>query len=260
MNRFLIFFKQVHSEFRLPELESVLQCLGIAAEFNRSSYRLDNPFFIISLPSIAAAKAVAGRSILIRSIYLLCAHGNTHQEARVELQLTGRDLIQQLSPISQGTRWKFTSHVFRKSKNTPNIVPIYALVLEDMIRGAAVDLRNPEVTLAVLEDFSSSSCSSSAEVSGPPDRDPDLARVFMGVWLADGDSGNAINKFDLKKRDYLGTTSMDARLSLVMGNQALARSGSLIYDPFVGTGSFFVHLFAFWRVYCRLRFGRAAVA
>jgi len=31
---------------------------------------------------------------------------------------------------------------------------------------------------------------------------------------------------------------MDAELSLVLANQALAKPGSFIYDPFVGTGSF----------------------
>ena len=33
---------------------------------------------------------------------------------------------------------------------------------------------------------------------------------------------------------------MDAELSLVMANQALAKPGALIYDPFVGTGSLMI--------------------
>ena len=38
-------------------------------------------------------------------------------------------------------------------------------------------------------------------------------------------------------REYLGTTSMDPELSLVMANMALVQDGSFVLDPFVGTGS-----------------------
>ena len=43
--------------------------------------------------------------------------------------------------------------------------------------------------------------------------------------------------FDLKKRIYIGNTSMEAELSLIMANQAMVAPGKLVYDPFVGTGS-----------------------
>lgn len=38
--------------------------------------------------------------------------------------------------------------------------------------------------------------------------------------------------FDLKKRAYIGTTSMEAEVSLLMANQALAAPGKWVYDPF----------------------------
>jgi len=46
--------------------------------------------------------------------------------------------------------------------------------------------------------------------------------------------------FDLKKRPYLGPTSMDNELALVMANMVLAGKGKLCFDPFVGTGSILV--------------------
>lgn len=61
----------------------------------------------------------------------------------------------------------------------------------------------------------------------------------MGRFIASG-ARDLVQKYDLKKRSYLGTTSMDAELSLVTANMALARPGSFILDPFVGTGSFLV--------------------
>ncbi|KAJ1877246.1 hypothetical protein LPJ66_012146, partial [Kickxella alabastrina] len=61
--------------------------------------------------------------------------------------------------------------------------------------------------------------------------------IWFGRVVGQG-SRDLIDRFDVKKRTYLGNTTMDAELSLIMSNQALAREGSLVYDPFVGTGSF----------------------
>lgn len=46
-----------------------------------------------------------------------------------------------------------------------------------------------------------------------------------------------IETFNVKKRPYIGTTSMDSELSLFIANQALSNPGKIILDPFVGTGS-----------------------
>jgi tRNA (guanine10-N2)-methyltransferase len=44
----------------------------------------------------------------------------------------------------------------------------------------------------------------------------------------------------LKKRKYLGPTSMDAELSNVMANLAQVKPGSVVLDPFCGTGSILI--------------------
>ncbi len=44
-------------------------------------------------------------------------------------------------------------------------------------------------------------------------------------------------KYNLKKRTYLGPTSMDSELSLIMTNLGRVQKGSICFDPFVGTGS-----------------------
>lgn len=49
--------------------------------------------------------------------------------------------------------------------------------------------------------------------------------------VCDGQRSRILD-FNLKKRRYIGTTSMDAEVSLLMANQALASPGSLVYDPF----------------------------
>ncbi len=46
-----------------------------------------------------------------------------------------------------------------------------------------------------------------------------------------------LEQYSLKKRAYLGPTSMDSELSLIMTNLAQVKKGSFAFDPFVGTGS-----------------------
>ena len=46
-----------------------------------------------------------------------------------------------------------------------------------------------------------------------------------------------IQTYSLKKRVYLGPTSMDPELSFIMTNLAHVQKGSIVIDPFVGTGS-----------------------
>jgi 16S rRNA G966 N2-methylase RsmD len=49
-----------------------------------------------------------------------------------------------------------------------------------------------------------------------------------------------LNVFSLKDRRYLGPTSMDHELSCIMCNHGHVRPGSLVLDPFAGTGSILV--------------------
>lgn len=61
--------------------------------------------------------------------------------------------------------------------------------------------------------------------------------IHLGRFLSTS-ARDHVGKFDLKKRAYIATTSMEAELSLVTANIAMAGPGKLFYDPFVGTGSF----------------------
>ena len=61
--------------------------------------------------------------------------------------------------------------------------------------------------------------------------------LYLGRLIGTS-SRDTVLKFDLKKRGYISTTSMDSELSLITANIALAGPGKLFYDPFVGTGSF----------------------
>lgn len=57
------------------------------------------------------------------------------------------------------------------------------------------------------------------------------------LQVADGQR-DLITKISLKSRKFIGNTSMDPQLSLLMANQALIKKGDIVYDPFVGSGNF----------------------
>jgi tRNA (guanine10-N2)-methyltransferase len=84
-------------------------------------------------------------------------------------------------------------------------------------------MNNPDNQFVVFEDY---------DLNAPIPK-----RIHLGRLVAES-GRKAINKYTLKKRTYIATTSMDAELSLVTANLALAAPGKLCYDPFMGTGSF----------------------
>jgi tRNA (guanine10-N2)-methyltransferase len=47
-------------------------------------------------------------------------------------------------------------------------------------------------------------------------------------------------KYDLKKRHYIGPTSLDHTLAIIMANVSHVKKGSVVLDPFVGTASLLV--------------------
>lgn len=86
-------------------------------------------------------------------------------------------------------------------------------------------LKNAELELCMFEEFDHDA------------KEP--KQLYLGRFVA-GSDRDAVLQYDLKRRKYISRTSMDAELSLVTANLALAAPGKIIYDPFVGTGSFTV--------------------
>lgn len=57
----------------------------------------------------------------------------------------------------------------------------------------------------------------------------------MFQQIADGQR-ELIESYSVKKRHFIGNTSMDACLSFIMANHARVKPNDIVYDPFVGTG------------------------
>lgn len=57
----------------------------------------------------------------------------------------------------------------------------------------------------------------------------------MFQQIADGQR-ELIESYSVKKRHFIGNTSMDACLSFIMANHGRVKPNDVVYDPFVGTG------------------------
>jgi tRNA (guanine10-N2)-methyltransferase len=59
----------------------------------------------------------------------------------------------------------------------------------------------------------------------------------LGGRMRNNDGSRGLEHYSLKSRPYLGPTSMDAELSFVMTSLGKVTTGTIVFDPFVGTGS-----------------------
>jgi tRNA (guanine10-N2)-methyltransferase len=69
------------------------------------------------------------------------------------------------------------------------------------------------------------------------DRRPPLAVYFGRVLGGTPNGRGGLEQYSLRHRVYLGPTSMDAELSFVMTSLGQVQKASVVFDPFVGTGS-----------------------
>ncbi|EPY77482.1 hypothetical protein CB1_001251027 [Camelus ferus] len=59
------------------------------------------------------------------------------------------------------------------------------------------------------------------------------------IDIADGQR-ELIESYSVKKRHFIGNTSMDAGLSFIMANHGKVKENDIVFDPFVGTGGLLV--------------------
>lgn len=182
-----------------------------------------SPFCLVRLPSANDARRLVQRSILAQSIHELWGTGGTLDH--LHQSVTNNTSNQWVN--YKNVSFKFTIDSYQGARNSESrlkIINTFAyLPFEGTIR-----MSQPDETFTLFELWPFNSV---------PLRLPDPTMYFLGRLIGIS-SRETVLKFDLKKRSYISTTSMDSELSLVTANIALAGPGKLFYDPFVGTGSF----------------------
>ncbi|KAE8396523.1 hypothetical protein BDV23DRAFT_189961 [Aspergillus alliaceus] len=241
---YVIRFAQVHETFRQPEIQALATLAGIDLEILH--YDEFSPYCVVKLPNENAARALITRSILAKDIFELWGQGTSYEEVHADVHKRTQHRWLAFKDVS----FRFTIDSFcgkRSMEAKRAIIQSFSYLGFD----GPIRMKNPDEDFWVLEDFVSNLeiATRAPGTTHAPGEAQEPRMVYLGRWIADS-SRDIIGKYDLKKRRYISTTSMDAELSLVTANMALAAPGKLFYDPFVGTGSFCVAAAHFGALTC----------
>jgi tRNA (guanine10-N2)-methyltransferase len=219
--KFLIKFAQAHETFRVPEIEALALIEGL--EMKIVDYSQDSPFCIVQLASVETAQRLAKRSILIQSIHELWGKGSTLDELHESVKTNTSHIWDSYL----GKSFKFDVDPYQGTRSAKKRIE---LINSFRFLGwtGPVKMSNPDNLFTIFEMWPYDSV---------PLNVPEPSTMYLARHVGNS-SRDILVRFDLKKRGYISTTSMDSELALVTANIALAAPGKLFYDPFVGTGSF----------------------
>ncbi|KAF2003376.1 RNA methylase family protein [Amniculicola lignicola CBS 123094] len=216
MPDYLVRLVQVHESFRKTELQSLADLNRVEIEFVK--YAEDSPFCIVRLSDDAAARSVITRNILSYGIYELWGQGVDYDS----LHASVKQMSPQIWAQYHKSPFRFTMDSYRGSRSMLEQFPIIESFAYLDFKGP-VRVRDAEASFTIFEDY---------EHNGPSPK-----YLYLGRFVA-ASGRQAKTTYDLKKRHYISTTSMDAELALLTANIALAAPGKFFYDPFMGTGGF----------------------
>ncbi|KAF2706511.1 RNA methylase family protein [Pleomassaria siparia CBS 279.74] len=216
MPQYLVRFVQMHESFRTAELEALAVLVGVKIEVMK--YDKDSPFCIIKLPSEAAARSIISRSIISQAIYELWGEGPTYKD----LHTSVREQSSSEWAKYEKTPFRFAMDSYRGTR-TPSEQHTIMESFSYMGFSGPIRMKDPEVSFRIFEDYEFKA---------------DVPKYYYLGRLIAVSGRHAKTTYDLKKRHYISTTSMDAELALLTANMALAAPGKLFFDPFMGTGGF----------------------
>ena len=232
------FFKDFWFDFRKAEFNALLKLFNLSASEIYStadgSYEhidFDQTFLIVELPSDEIARKLCARSLLIKAIFEVWA-----QEPTVGAVVERVDIIPGMEDYYRiENTWSFQVDSLERKLSAEQKQHYRSLFTPILKFKGPVTIVKPSIELWLVLDFENN-----------PKTDITLATSevpsFVGRCLAKGGMRSEINHYDLKKRLYLGPTSLDETLALIMANISLVEAGTLCYDPFVGTASILIAL------------------
>uniref|UniRef100_A0A8C2C2E3 tRNA (guanine(10)-N(2))-methyltransferase n=1 Tax=Cyprinus carpio TaxID=7962 RepID=A0A8C2C2E3_CYPCA len=219
--KYLLHLAHDNVDFRLPEIKALLSLRNRPFDTSET-FSEKSPFWQLNGLSEDDIRSVMSRTVCGKSSFELWGHGTTTDELRMSLL---EYPAENMAPyLQQNSTYKINVYTFNKT-----------LVFKDRIKKidaldflpfkGTVNLKDPEHIFCLLEDYG----------SNPNDIPEEPFHIYFGRWIADGQR-ELIRSYSVKKRHFIGNTSMDAGLSFIMANHAKVKADDLVYDPFVGTG------------------------
>ncbi|XP_005280268.2 tRNA (guanine(10)-N2)-methyltransferase homolog isoform X3 [Chrysemys picta bellii] len=232
---YLLLLAQENLEFRLPEIKSLLSLCG--GQFSsQQEICINSPFWILNIPSEEMARGLMKRTVCAKSIFELWGHGKSAEELYTSLK--NYPMEKMVPYLQSNSTYKIHIHAFNKTlTQEEKIKRIDAL--EFLPFEGKVNLKNPEHIFWILEDYG-------MDPNNIPEEPLDL---YFGRWIADGQR-ELIESYSVKRRHFIGNTSMDACLSFIMANHGRVKANDVVFDPFVGTGGLLISSARFGAYVC----------
>ncbi|KAK1935506.1 tRNA (guanine(10)-N2)-methyltransferase [Phytophthora citrophthora] len=246
MPEYLVFFVHQHFEFRYPELEALLtmqQLPGVNETVLKDPGTgnlpdpENSPLVRVQLPSVEHAKFLSERGILVKGVYEVWGHtanGGDYDDLVSSVEAFQGPEKQQI--LQDGKRsWRINVSVFGKKLSMNEQRERREKFRDTLPFAGPVQMKDPDETFLVLE-----------ELGLDQDLHPGMKpkQIFFLRELAGseknrgrGGARDLVDQQTLKRRAYIGPTSMESEMALLMSNMALVQPGDLVIDPFVGTGS-----------------------
>ncbi|GAB4813919.1 hypothetical protein N2152v2_000965 [Parachlorella kessleri] len=226
LKRYLCYFLHRFLEFRIPEIEALAELatgplLSAAPRdrqpsvlWERPDEGLASPFWYAHLPSDA---------VVFLEVW---GEGETWEGLFEAIRAYPQELKQPYEKEDQSFR--FIVDCYGAKLQTPQQVEVVEQFAWMGFKGP-IDLRNPQhkFWVIIVDNQNSSNLM------------PLKPKIYFGREVAAGDR-LVIPRYDLRQRRYLGPTSMDTEMAFLMCNMGKVRKSSLVFDPFVGTGSILV--------------------
>ena len=196
--------------FRVPELRAVAALAGVELTIDpaeEAALREESVFLQVRAADDASVARLATRTVMVRRFVDLWATGDSWEALAANVRALAPDVYE--AYLAAGTTFKVRVEAFgRAFTEAEKVAQIERLGQLLPFRGK-VRLKAPQHSFVLL-------CDVGARESEGSERP---ARYYFGREVASGQR-ELPGKYDLKKRNYIGTTSLDAELSLLMANLA----------------------------------------
>jgi tRNA (guanine10-N2)-methyltransferase len=238
---YLIHFFENWSDFRLAEFRALLRLAGVDPslvlsdastvasfnEYNKDTFKSAEVehFLIAEFPNEQIIHDVCHRSILIKAVYELWGSGSNSAECVKSVSSLSRNVLEPY--LLRGKSWSIRPDAFCKSLSMTQKNHVRDMFKFLEFRGD-VNIEAPDTDLWIVMDFSKHRelvIDTSNTIPVP---------TYFGRLVARGGMRDELKKYDLKKRLYLGPTSLDDSLAFILANLSGVRQNMFTLDPFVG--------------------------
>eukprot|EP01102_Stenamoeba_stenopodia_P009517 TRINITY_DN2815_c0_g1_i1.p1 TRINITY_DN2815_c0_g1~~TRINITY_DN2815_c0_g1_i1.p1 ORF type:complete len:475 (-),score=136.23 TRINITY_DN2815_c0_g1_i1:65-1489(-) len=230
---YLCLFSQAERllEFMLPELESVARYFDVPLVMPEE-HKLDCPFFKIRVRNEDDLKNMASRLVQVKGFYEIWGEGVTYEEVIASIDTNVPPEKMALFTTEDATFRCRVNGFGRKYTEEEQAERIRHFSHLPALR-TKVSLNHAKHSFWLFEDVGVGRGKNAAP-----------RKIFFCREIVEANR-NIIDRYTLKKRLYLSTTSMAAELAFIIANLSLSGKGKLVFDPFVGSGSILVSCAAY---------------